>query len=60
MVATVEEFEQFGDAGGVDWETAPLGLLEDQLTLFSARIASATAAWLGWLAIFDRRAGYES
>ncbi len=60
MVATVEEFERFGDAGGVDWETAPMGLLEDQLTLFAARIASATAAWLGWLAIFDRRAGYES
>ncbi len=29
--------EPFGDAGGVDWETAPLGLLEDQLTLFSTR-----------------------
>ncbi len=60
MVVAVEEFEQFGGAEDVDWETAPLGLLEDQLTLFAARIASATAAWLGWLAIFDRRAGYES
>ncbi len=44
----------------VDWETVPMSELEDQLTLFAARIASATAAWLGWLAIFDRRAGYES
>jgi HNH endonuclease len=60
MLATVEEIEPFGEGEDVDWETAPMELLEDQLTLFAARIASATAAWLGWLAIFDRRAGYQS
>ncbi|MFV1991744.1 MAG: DUF222 domain-containing protein, partial [Acidimicrobiales bacterium] len=42
------------------WETAPMALLEDQLTLVAANIASATAMWLGWLAIFDRRDGYVS
>jgi HNH endonuclease len=56
--------QMFVEAGrvdqDVDWETAPMADLEDQLTLFAARIASATAAWLGWLAIFDRRAGYQS
>ncbi len=60
MIGTNVQSEDIGDPGGVDWETAPLGLLEDQLTLFAARIASATAAWLGWIAIFDRRGGYES
>ncbi len=57
----VEDTEESCDhAESVDWETAPMGLLEDQLTLMAARIASATALWLGWLAIFDRRAGFES
>ncbi len=60
MLATVEQAGgSYGGGEDVDWETAPMAELEDQLTLFAARIASATAVWLGWLAIFDRRAGYE-
>jgi len=64
MLATAEQIEHtqepYGQAEGMDWETAPMAQLEDQLTLVAARIASATAMWLGWLAIFDRRDGYVS
>ena len=46
-------------ADRVDAETVSLEWLEEELTSLAARIAAATAVWLGWVAVYDRRAGWE-
>ncbi len=38
----------------------PLERLEEEISGFASRIASATAAWLVWVAAYDRRLGWES
>ena len=43
----------------VDTETVSLDWLETELTTMAARIAAATATWLGWVAVYDRRNGWE-
>jgi len=49
-----------GDAGGEapDLGLVPLEWLETELTSMAASIAAATAQWLAWLAVYDRREGY--
>ena len=46
-------------ADRVDAETVSLEWLENELTTMAARIAAATATWLGWVAVYDRRNGWE-
>jgi len=41
-----------------DLGSVPLEWLESELTSMAASIAAATAQWLGWLAVYDRREGY--
>jgi len=44
--------------GSTDWETAPLEVLERQLTSWAATIAAAEAMWLQWLGAYTRREGF--
>lgn len=41
-------------------DDVPLERLEEEISGFAARIAAATAAWLVWVAAYDRRRGWES
>jgi len=49
-----------GDADGEprDLGCVPLEWLETELTSMACSIAAATAQWLAWLAVYDRREGY--
>ena len=41
-------------------DTVPLERLEEEISGFASRIASATATWLLWIAAYDRRKGWAS
>lgn len=41
-------------------DTVPLERLEEEISGFASRIASATATWLLWIAAYDRRRGWTS
>ncbi len=41
-------------------DAVPLERLEEEISGFASRIAAATAAWLVWVAAYDRRKGWAS
>lgn len=46
--------------GDIDFEAAPLEVLERQITEFAGQLAAAECEWLSMVAEFDRRRGFES
>ena len=42
-----------------DWESAPLEMLEAEITTFAAHITAAMAQWLRWVGIYDQREGWR-
>lgn len=57
-VMDAADFGLSTDVGVLD--EVPLERLEAEISGFASRLASATAAWLLWVAAYDRRQGWES